>query len=232
MARHRALALHSAVSRHGALVRSRRSADAHIRRRTALRLTLAAVALVAGLVALLARPAPAPTAPAAAERRPAVTVPAVLEAPSSPADAPAPTSVAVPAAGIRTGLVPLTVDPAGTLTPPQDTATAGWFAQGPAPGAVGPAVLVGHVDSWRGPGAFYRLVRVAAGEEVLVSRADGSTVRFTVTRVARYPKDAFPTAEVYGPTPDPELRLITCGGTFDRAARSYEENVVVYARAR
>ena len=63
----------------------------------------------------------------------------------------------------------------------------------------------------------------------LVGRSDGTTAHFTVTRVARHPKDAFPTAEVYGPTPDAQLRLITCGGDFDRAERSYLDNVIVYA---
>jgi sortase (surface protein transpeptidase) len=135
----------------------------------------------------------------------------------------------VPAAGIDTPLPPLRVDPAGALVPPDDVATAGWFSQGPAPGDAGPAVLVGHVDSTAGPGVFFRLRGLRTGDEVVVRRADGSAVRFTVTRVARYPKTAFPSAAVYGPTADPELRLVTCGGAFDRAARSYLDDVVVFA---
>ena len=91
-------------------------------------------------------------------------------------------------------------------------------------------MLAGHVDSTGGPAVFFRLRDVRPAIPSLVTRADGSTVRFTVTRVARYAKTAFPTAEVYGPTPGAELRLITCGGDFDRAARSYRDNVVVYAR--
>jgi sortase (surface protein transpeptidase) len=90
-------------------------------------------------------------------------------------------------------------------------------------------VLTGHVDSAAGPAVFFRLRDVAVGDAVLVERADGTTARFTVTRVARYPKDAFPAAAVYAPTPGAELRLITCGGTFDRAARSYRDDVVVDA---
>ena len=70
---------------------------------------------------------------------------------------------------------------------------------------------------------------MTAGAEVLVARADGTLVRFTVTRVDRYAKDAFPTPDVYGPTTDPQLRLITCGGRFDRSLRSYPDDVVVYA---
>jgi hypothetical protein len=90
-------------------------------------------------------------------------------------------------------------------------------------------VITGHVDSVAGPAVFFRLRDVAVGDPVSVVRADGTTARFTVTRVARYPKAAFPAAEVYAPTPGAELRLITCGGAFDRAARSYLDDVVVYA---
>jgi hypothetical protein len=90
-------------------------------------------------------------------------------------------------------------------------------------------VLTGHVDSREGPAVFFRLRDIAVGDPVSVVRADGTTLRFTVTRVARYPKNAFPTAEVYSPTAGPELRLITCGGDFDRGARSYLDDVVLYA---
>jgi sortase (surface protein transpeptidase) len=131
---------------------------------------------------------------------------------------------------VDSALAALGVDRSGALQPPSDTVVAGWFAQGTAPGSVGPAVIAGHVDSTRGPGVFFRLRDVVRGDAVLVDRADGRTLRFAVTRVARYPKTAFPTGEVYGATPDAELRLITCGGRFDRAQRSYEEDVVVFAR--
>jgi Sortase domain len=142
----------------------------------------------------------------------------------------APVRVRVPSIAVDSDLSRLGVDASGALVPPSDFAEAGWFAAGTVPGDVGPAVLAGHVDSRTGPAVFYRLHEVAAGAEVLVDREDGTTARFVVTAVGRYPKAAFPTAEVYGPTPDAELRLITCGGDFDRAARSYVDNVVVYAR--
>lgn len=149
----------------------------------------------------------------------------------APRPAAAPLRVRVPSAGIDAALAGIGLDGDGALVPPGDVDTAGWFDQGPGPGEPGPAVLAGHVDSTGGPAVFFRLRDVRAGDAVLVTRADGSTVRFTVTRVARYAKTAFPTAEVYAPTPDAELRLITCGGAFDRAARSYRDNVVVYASA-
>ena len=158
---------------------------------------------------------------------PGWAVPARPDSSSAP-----PLRVTVPRIGVDSTLVPLALDPAGALVPPVETALAGWSAQGTRPGAVGPAVIAGHVDSYRGPGVFSRLRQVAPGDLVLVDRADGTTLTFVVTRVDHYRKDAFPTARVYGPTPGPELRLITCGGAFDRSARSYEEDVVVSATER
>jgi hypothetical protein len=141
-----------------------------------------------------------------------------------------PARVRIPALGVDSALARLSTGAAGALLPPADFAQAGWFTGGPPPGATGPAVIAGHVDSVRGPAVFYRLAQLHSGDDVLVTRTDGTSLRFTVARVARYPKSAFPTAEVYGPTADPELRLITCGGAFDRSRRSYVDDVVVFAR--
>ncbi|PWJ53965.1 Sortase family protein [Quadrisphaera granulorum] len=143
---------------------------------------------------------------------------------------PAPTAVRVPSLGITSDLVRLGTTADGALEVPADAAQAGWFAQGVAPGAQGPAVIAGHVDSRRGPGIFADLGSIARGAEVEVDRADGSTVRFVVTGVEQVAKDAFPTQAVYGPVAGPELRLITCGGAFDEGTGHYVDNVVVYAR--
>jgi hypothetical protein len=183
-------------------------------------------AVTAGALAVLAPsagPGSAPLPPAAAG---AVSVVAGGTLPVPQAE---PTRVRLPSIGVDSPLARLGVDSSGALVPPGDFDEAGWFTGGPAPGEVGPAVIAGHVDSRSGPAVFFRLREVAVGDPVFVGRADGTTARFTVTRVARHPKDAFPTAEVYGPTPDAELRLITCGGEFDRADRSYLDNVIVYA---
>ncbi|HEV7211446.1 MAG TPA: class F sortase [Blastococcus sp.] len=188
------------------------------------------VVLGAAAALVLATVAPAtaaePSNPAGPGPRPALVASVVPQA----APGAAPLRVRVPAAGVDAAVSPVGVDRSGALLPPPDTARVGWFRGSSAPGVAGPAVLAGHVDSVSGPGAFFRLGRLAAGEAVLVTRADGTTVRFRVTRVARYPKTAFPTATVYGPTPGAELRLITCGGRFDRAHRSYVDDVVVFAR--
>jgi LPXTG-site transpeptidase (sortase) family protein len=132
---------------------------------------------------------------------------------------------------VQSSLTDLGVDDAGALVPPGDFAQAGWFAAGPVPGDVGPAVIAGHVDSRTGPAVFFRLEELTVGDTVQVTRSDGRDVGFRVTRVAQYPKTDFATEEVYGPTTGPELRLITCGGTFDSSRRSYRDNVVVYAVA-
>ena len=198
------------------------------RRLTGVRVLLAVVAVVAGAVALLApdpdrAPAPSPTATAA------VTGPPVVLSAATARAVAAPVRVRVPGIGVDSPLEQLGIDDGGALQTPADYGRAGWFSGGPAPGDVGPAVLAGHVDSTDGPAVFWRLRDLVPGDDVLVDRTDGTTARFTVTRVERHPKDAFPTDEVYGPTPDAQLRLVTCGGEFDRAARSYRDNVVVFA---
>jgi hypothetical protein len=139
-----------------------------------------------------------------------------------------PTRLRVPAIGVDTRLELLRLDKHGELETPQDFGRAGWFAGGAAPGDVGPAVIAGHVNNRNGPAVFARLHELTPGVVVEVDRG-GQTVRFHVVAVDRYPKDAFPTEKVYGPTPDAELRLITCGGDFNAARRSYVDNVVVYA---
>ena len=184
---------------------------------------LAAAVVATGAVALTSPGAPAP---AAAGTSP--TAPVVAER-GTERTAAAPVRVRVPAIGVDSGLLRLGTDAAGALVPPDDVTRAGWFADGAVPGDVGPAVVAGHVDSVDGPAVFSRLRELAPGHEVLVDRADGTTARFAVTGVGRYPKSDFPTEAVYGPTPRAELRLVTCGGEFDRSARSYLDNVVVTA---
>ena len=129
-----------------------------------------------------------------------------------------------------TTLETLSIGRDGALQPPGNFGKAGWYADGTAPGDTGPAVIAGHVDSKAGPAIFYRLRELTAGDRVNVTRG-GKDVRFTVVRTAWYPKTKFPTSQVYGPTPDSQLRLITCGGVFDHSLRSYKDNLVVYAVA-
>lgn len=139
-----------------------------------------------------------------------------------------PSLLTIPAIRVRSALETLTLSAARTLQVPTRPARAGWFSGGSVPGQVGPAVLVGHLDSVNGPAVFARLSFLRPDDVVTVTLTDGRVVRFLVTSIRRYPKNAFPTAAVYGPQPDPELRLITCGGTFD--GHQYLDNIVVFAR--
>jgi sortase (surface protein transpeptidase) len=184
---------------------------------------LATVAATAAAVALAAPPT------GSGETAGAAPLP-VVGAAVAARDTAVPVRVQLPSVGVDSSLVRLGIDAAGALVPPADFGQAGWFAAGPAPGETGPAVIAGHVDSHTGPAVFFRLAELAVGDPVIVRRADGTTATFIVTAVDRYAKSDFPTADVYGPTPDPQLRLITCGGDFDRKRHSYTDNVVVSAR--
>jgi sortase (surface protein transpeptidase) len=143
---------------------------------------------------------------------------------------PKPVWLTIPAIGVKARIINLGLNPNGTLQVPRTTTVVGWYTGSPRPGAIGSAVIAGHVDSRTGPGIFYWLKKMRPGERIYVRRADGTLAVFTVTAVRKYPKSNFPTPLVYGPVPDAELRLITCGGTFDYARGSYLSNVVVYAR--
>lgn len=142
-------------------------------------------------------------------------------------DAP-PSRLRIASLGVDTALEQLAVDGTGQLQSPKVYEEAGWFAAGTAPGDPGPAVLAGHVDSRTGPAVFYKLHELQAGDRVEVRRG-AAWLTFRVTARERYAKAGFPSDRVYGPTPLPELRLITCGGDFDAARHSYRDNVVVYA---
>jgi sortase (surface protein transpeptidase) len=155
----------------------------------------------------------------------------IVAPPQSPQPRPAarPVSLTIPVIGVETQLVSLGLTAGGALQVPSSAQVAGWYTGSPRPGAIGSAIIVGHIDSLRGPGVFFRLPELRPGNQVYVRRADGTLARFRVTAVQTYPKDHFPTQAVYGATPDAELRLITCGGAFDAATNHYLSNIVVYA---
>jgi hypothetical protein len=149
--------------------------------------------------------------------------------PIGPARVARPVYLSIPVIGVHTRLIRLGLTAQGTLQVPASTAVAGWYTGGPRPGQVGSAVIAGHIDSYLGPGVFFRLRLLRPGNRVYVRQAGGRLAVFRVYAEHSYPKDHFPTQRVYGPAPDPELRLITCGGTFNPATGSYLNNVVVYA---
>ena len=142
---------------------------------------------------------------------------------------PRPTGLDIPAIGVRTRLIRLGLTTTHTLQVPSSTAVAGWYTGGPRPGAIGPAVIAGHIDSYLGPGVFFRLRELKPGDLVYVLRHHARLAVFRVTAVRTYLKARFPTAAVYDAVPNAQLRLITCGGTFDPATGHYLSNVVVFA---
>lgn len=151
-------------------------------------------------------------------------------APTIGAD-PAPVGLHIPAIGVSaTEVMDLAVDDTGEVEVPpvEQPMRLGWYAPGVAPGEVGPHVMLGHVNGGGEDGIFARLHELRPGDDIHVPTASG-THSYIVDRVQTVPKDEFPTADVYGDTEKPELRLITCGGTWDPAAHSYEDQIIVYA---
>jgi len=130
---------------------------------------------------------------------------------------------------MQSPLVQVGLNPDGTIEVPVAYDAAAWYRLGPIPGSLGPAVIVGHVDSYKGPGVFFTLGAMRPGATIDVTRADATVAHFRVDAVKSYPKNHFPTAAVYGPIDYAGLRVITCGGVFDQTTRSYESNTVVFA---
>ena len=209
----------------------------------AVLLTLAgAVALTVGIRAQ--QHAPQPPASAAipysapstqpSSPRPSAGTP---RAPAAPTKGPVlkasiPTRLDIPSIGVRSDLMQLGLNPDHTVQVPPlgRDSRAGWYKGSPTPGSLGPAVLLGHVDSSHyGPGVFFKLGALRPGDMLTVTRADHTAAVFRVDRVVSYAKDHFPTLEVYGNTDHSALRLITCGGKFNISSHSYESNIVAYA---
>ena len=211
---------------------------------------LAVLLVLAGAVALLVgihgqKHAPQPSAAAAISS----SVPSSAAARTTPSGAPggqqrvpvsrgpllpasAPTHIDVPSIGVSSDLLTLGLNADRTVQVPplSKDSKAGWYRGSPTPGQLGPSLILGHVDSAEyGPGVFFQLGALKPGQTVTVTRADRTAAVFRVDRVASFPKDHFPTLEVYGNTQNAQLRLITCGGKFDFSARSYESNIVVFA---
>jgi sortase (surface protein transpeptidase) len=189
---------------------------------------LLAASGITGLL-MATHPQAAPKAPPA-KNVPVPLGPAIqTPSPAQTTSVSPPVSLTIPAIGVNTRLIHLGVTKAGTLQVPGTTTVAGWYTGSPPPGAIGSAVIAGHVDSYLGPGVFYRLRLLHPGNLIYVRQAGGKLAIFKVSTVRQYPKSGFPTDAVYGPTPTPTLRLITCGGTFDFSTGHYLSNVIVFA---
>jgi sortase (surface protein transpeptidase) len=178
----------------------------------------------------LYRPTTTATIPAPPSTSPSTQPPAPVTT-TTAAPVADPVAITIPSLGVHSTLVRLGLNADGSVEVPTSFHVAGWYDRGVAPGANGPAIILGHVDSKSGPGIFFRLGAMHPGDRVDVQRADGSTVAFEITAVRSYTKAAFPSIAVYGNTPTPTIRLITCGGTFDNATGHYLSNTIVFGQA-
>ncbi|MER7037764.1 class F sortase [Streptomyces microflavus] len=202
------------------------------RRRVPL-VAIAALLLTGGLLLALgtARQQPAPPPAADKGTRPtAPHSPTPSTEPRTTALPPSrPVSITIPSIEVTSDLEQLGLGKNRAMETPKDPAKAGWYRPGATPGAIGPSVIAGHV-TWDGsPAVFFELTELEPGDRIEVRRADGRTAEFTVDRTATYPKDDFPTVEVYRNLDHAGLRLITCGGSFSQKNSRYADNVVVYA---
>jgi LPXTG-site transpeptidase (sortase) family protein len=141
-----------------------------------------------------------------------------------------PIAVTIPSVGVRSFLIHLGLNADGTVQVPTSFDVAGWYENSVTPGQNGPTIILGHVDSTSGPGIFFRLGALKPGDQVSVNRADDRVVTYKITAVRSYFKQQFPTLDVYGNTPTPTIRLITCGGAFDRSTGHYVSNIVAYGQ--
>jgi len=139
-----------------------------------------------------------------------------------------PVSVRVPAIGVEQAVTAVGVAADGQLDVPADAASVSWYRFGSGPTEPGSTVLAGHVDFDGRKGVFWRLDEVAVGQRIEVSSATGVDT-FVVTATRRYAKTALPVDELFEREGPSQLVLITCGGSFDEAASSYRDNVVVIA---
>jgi LPXTG-site transpeptidase (sortase) family protein len=197
-----------------------------VRTQVAVGVLLLAPLLSACSAGATKQPATPPPGTTASVARAPAPVPAATNA-----QALVPRRLQIPAIGVDTTLERLRTAAGGELQAPRRPMRAGWFPGGAVPGELGAAVIAGHRDSRSGPAVFWRLVDVHDGDRVSVTRSDGTVARFTVVDVRRVARRHFPTAAVYGPTPDETLRLITCGGVYDHVHGRYLDNVLVLAVA-
>lgn len=172
--------------------------------------------------------------------------PAVVSLPAAPAS-PAPSAsgstgprelppsyperISIKSIAVDAPFTPLSIGSSGQLeAPPADDANlVGWFKNGATPGERGTSVVAGHVDTKTGPAVFLLLSTLKAGNTVDITREDGAVATFKIDSVETFSKADFPSKRVYADNGTAQLRLITCGGVYDKAKKDYEDNVVAFA---
>lgn len=197
---------------------------------TAVLLVVGVGGLVSGLqVHRHALAGPVPQRPQVSARVPPMPVSATTVPTPAVVARSVPVAIRIPAIGLAVSLTQLGLNANGSVAVPTSVQVPGWFSPGPSPGQTGSAVILGHVDSYKGPGVFFQLRTLQPGNQIQVNLADGVIATFKVTSVVEYQKTAFPDQKVYGSNGSSELQLVTCGGTFDSHTGHYLSNIVVYS---
>ena len=142
----------------------------------------------------------------------------------------APCRISIRSIGVDAPVIKLGLRSDGTLEVPTVYSEAGWWKGGAKPGQLGSTVIVGHIDDRRGPAVFYKLPKLKAGDVVTISRVKKKPVRYVIEDLGVWAKSNFPSEIVYGPSPIAELRLITCGGIFNRSTGHYTDNIIAFGR--
>lgn len=197
-------------------------------------LALTAVLLVTGCASAAGAPVPAASSSAASAPPSGPLAAGGLQDPrpqstAIPTSDVVPTRLVIASIGVDSSLEDLAIEADGRLAAPVDYDLAGWYSGGVVPGAVGPAIIAGHIDSPTAPAVFSRLAELTPGAEVRIVMSDGAEQVFHVSGSAQSAKSEFPTADVYSNVPAPELRLITCAGRFDTTIGHYDDNLIVFA---
>ena len=181
-------------------------------------------------------PAPNISEPTAITTSTTVTAPPTTDAPLADpiflgVDSGAePVGLRIERIGVAAEFTTLGVRSDNTLDVPSNFDEVGWFNGRPVPGDLGPAIVVGHLDSHNGPAVFHALRQLVGGDIIEIDRSDGLTAHFRITETVQVGKVGFPTERVYGTTEGAELRLITCDGAFDHDERSYQDNLILFAK--
>lgn len=118
----------------------------------------------------------------------------------------------------------------GQMDVPGNIWDVSWLNTSPWPGQVGNAVIAGHKDSVHGSAIFANLDRLQPGNKVFVSDASGLELTFEVQEVQSFGLDQAPMLRIFGPSPERQLNLITCDGTFITQQHSYDKRLVVYTK--
>lgn len=150
------------------------------------------------------------------------------ETPTIPVATPA--WLEIPSIEVNAAVQHVGVNDRGNMMTPSNFKDVAWYKYGVTPGEAGSSVIAGHLDNGLGLDAvFADLHTLQAGDEIFVTREDGTRARFIVTGSETYPYDQVPTEQVFNPVGDARLNLITCAGKWLPSLKTYSDRLIVFA---